>query len=70
MNMVELASLDMVELPSLDMVKLASLDMVELLFTGLFMQVGTDCSWLDELERCWWNNHDKSTAMFMHDVRE
>ena len=64
LNMVELAILNMVELASLNMVELAILNMVELaswiagtwlswpattvLLTGLFIHVGTNCSWLDE----------------------
>ena len=39
------------------------------LLTGLFMHVGTDCSWLDErtdLNNVVGNHHDKSTAMFIH----
>ena len=38
--------------------------------TGLFMHVGTDCSymawWTNRLEQRCWNHHDKSTDMFMH----
>ena len=70
LNIVELAGLNIIALASLNIIALASLNMVvdrlvHACWNRLFM-----AWWTNRLEQRCWNHHDKSTAIFIHDVTD